>query len=1795
MPVIKCNGVNVEFPFDPYDCQNDYMSKVIECLQSGTNGILESPTGTGKTLCLLCATLAWRNTYISKQELGRCLQSADEEAPPSAGGTEGSFRQKLANDLKEGAGGSWGDEQQQGMFMDRPRIIYASRTHSQLSQAVDQLKDTAYRPRVAVLGSREQLCVHPEVQKAESHTAKVHMCRAKVNSRMCNFYNNLDQKKADKAFTDSILDIEDLVKLGNTHKVCPYYMAKELKTNADIIFMPYNYLLDARARRAHGVELNGNIVIFDEAHNVEKMCEESASFDLTSYDLASCVEETDHLLKKTVEVEMSNQGFRADSDADGDFDASALATLKKLFLDLETEINNMAPPKDGITKPGGFIYELFAKVHITFETKVEILQLLEKIISHLTTSSTIFHNKAAGLEKFCEIINIIFNKASPSGQVEDSGRCYKVHIHPSQQKKGGRTDLWTSKNPTKAANKQGYTLSYWCFSPGFTMKDLVAQGVRSIILTSGTLSPLNSFKSELQIDFPIQLENPHVIGKHQMTVAVMTKGPDNTVLNSSYQTRFNIDYIMSLGNAIVNFARLVPNGLLVFFPSYPVMNNSLEQWQESGIRNRISQYKEVFVEPRGKTDFVQTIEAFYEKINDPKLNGACFFAVCRGKVSEGLDFADINGRAVVITGLPYPPRMDAKIQLKMKYLDEARRRNSTALSGQEWYCQQASRAVNQAIGRVIRHKEDFGAILLCDKRFSHHDTRMQLPSWVRPYVNVYQQFGKAIRDLTTFFRETEKMMPKPKVKQARSSAPVLINQSQCHQQPISAPPLSSLAPVAKATQFDMHVPSLKRNRDGSHVSEAQLKIMYEDSRPTPAKKATGLLNALSNVETTSLDQDDGFLSQRSSQSKNEQSSLLRRLDDQKKKKKIVIKQQNGGRSVLDKKTSSEPSNSDPKKESTSRVEKFMLPAQQYIDEVKRTLSTDSYKAFTSILRSYKKNDNFLVTTSELADLFVTYDESRYHLFRNFYTFARAPHKKNFDKICTDLTGIGCGYKPEHSVPPKLKRIKELPSGNETKPSRVEVNQPINSTESAKGSLPGHTSNPNKKHKFDSMTLSNITASLNHSDEMCRVNHLQGASVTKNPQLAPEATTISHVGGSDREKHLPRPDGLQVQSKDYTSLIVKQKEEAVVSDRLELIQSSRTEKNCFKGRPQALALKSREHKPAESIHLQDTLSAHHNRSKNPVHQEEGRLEPKDQDGTNWIESVSVISPGALGILGENSNQVMRSEKADLSEKEERPEALSVDLSEPQNATIPPVFLGSQPHVEELKTTQRPEQESSSQTLNQDGVDLNGKDRQVIDEEEPMSLDSSVDDVDVLDASKDLFDDCVGQPDHLRGSVMNIESSSSKDCPSIRETNTQQEDSNPEHQKPPQDEVQVGTRNRQDSNLASSTRSKWPRVQKLALEMKRSIKETRESDSGGLKEQKDKQTVEEEDQVKEQSVNKSKHKSKRLTPKRQSDKRRMCMLSGSSKRNADELSTESASSSSEKRTGLLAEVDKRKTPKKANAPSKSFHFKQGLLVKKSEKTPEKQGSLGKLVDSTKSKKTPDKRKLTKTEDNIKSKKTPDKHGRLIKPQDSPKCLTPSKKKSKTSDGLMMKWQTSTNTPTKVSKSITPSKKKSLQSPGTAGRTPSSVSKRQATEGTPSDSRITSDKRRKETDPETPKHKHRRTDGKSGKVTRHRKDERVHSDFTKGSEDNLKENFVIVDGLLKHSCSDKKSPRKRLKTPSPKKKLKRCMQPEEDFQAGLQESKSTPSKEKKAKSTRLRALFKEQSEPQTEKKLNCNLEAP
>ncbi|XP_014474402.1 PREDICTED: probable ATP-dependent RNA helicase DDX11 isoform X2 [Dinoponera quadriceps] len=47
------------FPFPPYEIQKQFMKELYNCLESGGLGLFESPTGTGKSLSLICGALKW--------------------------------------------------------------------------------------------------------------------------------------------------------------------------------------------------------------------------------------------------------------------------------------------------------------------------------------------------------------------------------------------------------------------------------------------------------------------------------------------------------------------------------------------------------------------------------------------------------------------------------------------------------------------------------------------------------------------------------------------------------------------------------------------------------------------------------------------------------------------------------------------------------------------------------------------------------------------------------------------------------------------------------------------------------------------------------------------------------------------------------------------------------------------------------------------------------------------------------------------------------------------------------------------------------------------------------------------------------------------------------------------------------------------------------------------------------------------------------------------------------------------------------------------------------------------------------------------------------------------------------------------------------------------------------------------------------------------------------------------------------------------------------------------------------
>ncbi len=309
-------------------------------------------------------------------------------------------------------------------------------------------------------------------------------------------------------------------------------------------------------------------------------------------------------------------------------------------------------------------------------------------------------------------------------------------------------------------------MNYWCLNPGITFGKLQECGPVSILLTSGTLSPMETYEAELKIPFDTKISCGHVIdAEKQVLVRVCKKSLNRVPMVFNYQSRVNTVLIQDLANSIINTATFVPAGLLVFFPSYQMMDGCVRQWQEDAFDDTCSFFqkleskKVVCIEVRSTHQRKDRREHQKNLLRYSKnfKRGAIFLAVCGGKLAEGIDFADDMARMVIIIGIPYGYLGDCRNKCKMEYLDRLAQANSTEdrfkLTGKKWYEMKAMRAVSQAVGRVIRHKDDFGAVLFLDERMAQKDRICQISSWVRDQTRVEEELKSVFKPLRDFFKD----------------------------------------------------------------------------------------------------------------------------------------------------------------------------------------------------------------------------------------------------------------------------------------------------------------------------------------------------------------------------------------------------------------------------------------------------------------------------------------------------------------------------------------------------------------------------------------------------------------------------------------------------------------------------------------------------------------------------------------------------------------------------------------------------------------------------------------------------------------------------------------------------------------------------------------------------------------------------------------------------------------------------------------------------------------------------------
>nr|CAD7449326.1 unnamed protein product [Timema bartmani] len=235
-------------------------------------------------------------------------------------------------------------------------------------------------------------------------------------------------------------------------------------------------------------------------------------------------------------------------------------------------------------------------------------------------------------------------------------------------------------------------------NPAIVFQEL-AKNVRCIILTSGTLTPIDTFKSELGTDFPIQLEANHVLSSSQLWVGTVPCGPNSKILNARFKNVNTYEFQDELGQLVLEVCNKVPYGVLVFLPSYKLLDMLVYRWQSTQLWDRLQMVKEMLTEPHKGSDLYYTMDYFYQAIRDFESlesleaytgkTGPCLLAVMRGKVAEGLDFSDNNARAIITVGIPFSNLNNLEVKLKMEYNDK--NKNKGLLKGADWYRIQAFR------------------------------------------------------------------------------------------------------------------------------------------------------------------------------------------------------------------------------------------------------------------------------------------------------------------------------------------------------------------------------------------------------------------------------------------------------------------------------------------------------------------------------------------------------------------------------------------------------------------------------------------------------------------------------------------------------------------------------------------------------------------------------------------------------------------------------------------------------------------------------------------------------------------------------------------------------------------------------------------------------------------------------------------------------------------------------------------------------------------------------------------------
>ncbi|CEQ42042.1 SPOSA6832_03802 [Sporobolomyces salmonicolor] len=681
------------FPYDKmYPEQYAYVSDLKRSLDAHGHCVLEMPSGTGKTVSLLSLIVAYQ---YHERKMGR----------------------------------------------PERKLIYCSRTVPEIEKALAELKRLmAYRRDVyniddgdflgIGLSSRKNLCIHPSVRQEKKGKAVDARCRDMTNSvakakweadpesiELCSFHENLNELDQDHLVPYGVHTIDDVKRYGEEHGICPYFAIRRMFMHASVIIYSFHYLLDPKVAEQVSKHMSkDSIVVFDEAHNIDNVCIESLSIDLTRPMLDNAARSVEKLTQTIEEmkakdastledeyrrlVEGLHGGQEGNDDRPEDEDFMANPVLPSELLQ-EAIPGNIRRAEHFTAFLARFVEYLKHLKDITFIERKPLKFCAERLSSLVRTLQLTRIDEYAALQKVAAFATLVATYHEG----------FRLLLEPFE------TDNATVPNPV---------FHLVCLDASLAIAP-VFERFSSVVITSGTLSPLDMYPKMLRFDATVLESYVMTLTRDCFLPLVVTRGSDQVEISSRFEVRNDPAVVRNFGTLLVEYCKAVPDGVVAFFPSYLYMESIVSAWNEMGILNEVLKHKLIFIETPDAIETSVALENYRRACDNGR--GACLLSVARGKVSEGIDFDHNYGRAVIMFGIPYQYTESRILKARLEYL-----RDTYRIRENDFLTFDAMRHAAQCVGRVLRGKTDYGLMVFADKRFAKQDKRNKLPKWIGQYI-----------------------------------------------------------------------------------------------------------------------------------------------------------------------------------------------------------------------------------------------------------------------------------------------------------------------------------------------------------------------------------------------------------------------------------------------------------------------------------------------------------------------------------------------------------------------------------------------------------------------------------------------------------------------------------------------------------------------------------------------------------------------------------------------------------------------------------------------------------------------------------------------------------------------------------------------------------------------------------------------------------------------------------------------------------------------------------------------------